>query len=125
MGTVNANMEAGSVEKLLAIDIGDMEPEVSRPAPERVIAGDPVHRTWNVEDADGLYAGIWESTPGEWRIRYSEWEYCEILSGVSVLVDASSNERRFAAGDAFVIRPGFEGTWRVVETTRKRYVIRA
>lgn len=124
MGTVNANMEAGSVEKLLAIDIGDMEPEVSRPAPERVIAGDPVHRTWNVEDADGLYAGIWESTPGEWRIRYSEWEYCEILSGVSVLVDASGNERRFAAGDVFVIRPGFEGTWRVVETTRKRYVIR-
>ena len=24
--------------------------ETSRPAPEKVLAGDPVHRTWNIED---------------------------------------------------------------------------
>jgi uncharacterized cupin superfamily protein len=29
------------------------------------------------------------------------------------------------AGDRAVIRPGFKGTWEVVETTRKDYVIRA
>lgn len=28
------------------------------------------------------------------------------------------------AGDSFVLRPGFKGTWEVVETTRKEYVIR-
>jgi uncharacterized cupin superfamily protein len=27
-------------------------------------------------------------------------------------------------GDAFVIEPGFTGTWEVVETMRKRWVIR-
>ena len=27
-------------------------------------------------------------------------------------------------GDGFVLRPGFKGTWEVVETTRKEYVIR-
>jgi len=27
------------------------------------------------------------------------------------------------AGDCFVLEPGFEGTWEVVETTLKRYVI--
>jgi uncharacterized cupin superfamily protein len=27
------------------------------------------------------------------------------------------------AGDRFVIEPGFTGTWEVVETTTKRYVI--
>ena len=50
-------------------------PEVARPAPERLIAGDPVHRTWLTEEADGLYAGVWESTPGTWRVVYDEWEY--------------------------------------------------
>jgi len=28
------------------------------------------------------------------------------------------------AGDSFVLRPGFRGTWEVVETTRKDFVIR-
>ncbi|MFM2367115.1 MAG: hypothetical protein RIR95_1723, partial [Pseudomonadota bacterium] len=28
------------------------------------------------------------------------------------------------AGDSFVIRPGFSGTWQVLETTLKDYVIR-
>ncbi len=108
----------------LPLAIDGIEPEESRPAADRIIAGDPVHRTWNVEERDGLYAGVWESTPGEWRIDYTEWEYCEILSGVSVLVEDGGPERRVAAGDAFVIRPGFRGAWRVEETTRKRYVIR-
>ena len=28
------------------------------------------------------------------------------------------------AGDRLILRPGFKGTWEVVETTRKDYVIR-
>jgi hypothetical protein len=28
-------------------------------------------------------------------------------------------------GDSFIIRPGFEGTWEVLETTLKDYVIRS
>jgi uncharacterized cupin superfamily protein len=28
------------------------------------------------------------------------------------------------AGDSFIIRPGFAGTWEVLETTTKDYVIR-
>jgi len=27
------------------------------------------------------------------------------------------------AGDSFVLRPGFKGSWEVLETTRKQYVI--
>ncbi|WP_062230685.1 cupin domain-containing protein [Aureimonas sp. N4] len=108
----------------LALDPEGITPEESRPAAEKVTMGDPIHRTWNLEKADGLYAGIWESTPGEWRVEYIEWEYCEILSGASVLIEEGGAERRVTAGDAFVLRPGFKGRWRVEETTRKRYVIR-
>ncbi len=83
-----------------------VEPEVARPMPEKVLSGDPVHRTWNVEEQEGgLYAGIWESTPGEWRISYDEWEFCQILEGHSVLTEEGGPARELRAGDAVVIRP--------------------
>jgi uncharacterized protein len=108
-----------------AVDIAGVEPEEGAPAPDRLLAGDPRFTTWNVEEADGgLYAGIWQSTPGKWRIVYDEWEFCHILSGVSVIAEEGGEARTVRAGDSFVLRPGFRGTWEVVETTRKEYVIR-
>jgi hypothetical protein len=103
----------------------DAAPAVTeRPDPARVIAGDPVFTTWNAEDRGGLYCGIWQATPGKWRISYDEWEYCRILSGRSVLTDESGAEHALGPGDSFILRPGFKGTWEVIETTRKDYVIR-
>jgi uncharacterized protein len=99
-------------------------PEVSRPAADKVLSGNPVHTAWNLEDRDGLYAGIWESTPGKWQISYEEWEFCHILSGVSVISEEHGEKTRVGAGDSFVLRPGFKGTWEVIETTRKEYVIK-
>ena len=101
-----------------------VEPEISRPDPHKVIAGDPVHTAWNLEERDGLYCGIWQSTPGKWRIAYDEWEYCRILDGVSVITGEDGTSMTVRAGDSFIIRPGFKGTWEVLETTRKDYVIR-
>jgi len=98
--------------------------EVSRPDPARLIAGDPVHTAWTVEDRDGLLAGLWQSTPGKWRVAYDEWEYCRILSGVSVVTGDDGGAVTLAAGDSLILRPGFAGTWEVVETTRKEFVIR-
>ena len=99
-------------------------PEVERPAAEKLISGDPVFTTWNLEEKDGLYAGIWQSTVGKWHVSYDEWEYFRLLEGVSILTDAKGQKTRLTAGDSFIIRPGFSGTWEVVETTRKDYVIR-
>jgi uncharacterized protein len=106
------------------ISSADAKPEESRPDPGKVLAHDPVHTTWNIEDRDGLYCGIWQSTPGKWRISYDEWEFCHILSGVSIVTEEGGEERRVSAGDSFLLRPGFRGTWEVIETTRKEYVIR-
>lgn len=94
------------------------------PAAERVISGDPRFTTWNVEERDGLYCGIWEATPGKWRIVYDEWEYCRMLKGRSVITAADGTEYPLKEGDSFILRPGFTGTWEVLETTRKDYVIR-
>ena len=60
-------------------------PEISRPDPARLVKGDPVHSTWNLEEVDGLYCGLWQSTPGAWRVSYAEWEYVHILQGHSIL----------------------------------------
>ncbi len=113
------------VTRFLHLSVAGIEPEEGRPAPDRLIAGRPAFRTWNADEAEGgLYAGIWEATPGKWRVEYDEWEFCHILAGVSILTEDGGEARTLKAGDSFVIRPGFKGTWEVVETTRKEYVIR-
>lgn len=100
------------------------EPELTRPDPAKVVVGDPVHTTWSLEETDGLYAGLWQSTPGKWRVSYAEWEYFRILSGHSILTAADGTVTHMHAGDSLILRPGFAGEWEVVETTLKDYVIR-
>ena len=102
-----------------------MTPETERPDPAKVLSGDPVHTTWNREDTNGLYCGMWQSTPGKWRLTYAEWEYVYIHSGHSILTGDDGSVTHLRAGDSYIIRPGFSGTWEVVETTLKDYVIRA
>jgi uncharacterized protein len=106
-------------------DLSAIEPEDGAPAADRVIEGDPRFRTWNVEEAEGgVFAGVWEATPGKWRILYDEWEYFHILDGHSIVEEERGEPVHLRAGDRMILRPGFKGTWEVVETTRKDYVIR-
>ncbi|EEW24617.1 cupin domain-containing protein [Rhodobacter ferrooxidans] len=99
-------------------------PEISRPDPAKLISGDPLHSTWNFEDRDGLYCGLWHSTIGAWRVAYDEWEYFHILEGRSQLTDADGQTITLNPGDSHIIRPGFRGIWTVLEPTLKDYVIR-
>ena len=71
----------------------------------------------------GVSAGQWEPTPGKWRFANSHWEYCRILSGISLIIEDSSAPHTVRAGDSFILRAGFSGIWEVIETTRKDYVI--
>ncbi|OLP55879.1 cupin [Rhizobium rhizosphaerae] len=106
-------------------DPGSVAPDVGAPAADRIVSGDPQFRTWNLEEAEGgLYAGIWEATPGAWRIVYEEWEYFHILSGHSRVISEDGTVFELKAGDSMILRPGFKGIWEVIETTRKDYVIR-
>ena len=112
-------------DRFLKFDAGSIAAEEGSPALEKITQGSPRNRTWNAEDdGAGLYAGIWESSPGEWRIDYTEWEFCHIVRGVSVLTEDGGEPVTVVAGDSFVIRPGFRGRWKVVETTVKHYVVK-
>lgn len=111
-------------ETFLRLNRAAATPEESRPAPDKLVAGDPVFTSWDIEDRDGLYAGLWQATPGAWRVSYDEWEYFHILSGHSILTAEDGTRHDLRAGDSIVLRPGFKGVWQVVETTLKDYVIR-
>ena len=107
----------------LAVDEADAEQ--SAPPKEDVIAGNPRFRHWPVDEAaGGISSGQWEATPGKWNFANVHWEYCRIIRGISVITEDGGEPHRVHAGDSFILRAGFSGTWEVIETTRKDYVIR-
>ncbi|HEY6483471.1 MAG TPA: cupin domain-containing protein [Steroidobacteraceae bacterium] len=100
-------------------------PEVSPPPAERVIAGQPITRIWNVfaDPTQQFFAGRWSASRGKWRIRYTENELCVMTCG-KVVIESDAGERRtFSIGDAFVVPAGFSGTWEVLEDCSKIYAI--
>ncbi len=108
-----------------SFDTSTIEPEEGAPAADRLLSGNPRFTTWNVEEAaGGIYSGIWQSTPGKWRIVYDEWEYFHMLEGYSIVTEDEGEPIHLKAGDRLILRPGFKGSWEVIETTRKDYVIR-
>jgi len=102
------------------------EPEWTPIPPDKLLAGAPQTRLWvHYEDpAQRLSAGEWEATPGKWRIAYTEWEWMLVLSGSCTVTGDDGAVITAGPGDAFVIEPGFSGTWEVTETMRKHWVIR-
>ena len=101
-------------------------PREYRPPAERVIEGDIVCRNWDVDSAkdDKVRAGVWESTPGVNRsIKGETWEFCLILSGVAELTEDGQPPVTYRAGDCFIMKPGYTGTWRTLETVRKVWVM--
>jgi uncharacterized cupin superfamily protein len=100
-------------------------PKEALPLPERLISGAPSFRTWAQDAAkdEKVLTGVWEATPGETHsIKGTTFEFCHILSGLVEIAETGGETRTFRAGDSFVMKPGFVGVWRTLETVRKIYV---
>jgi uncharacterized cupin superfamily protein len=104
---------------------GEVEPDVSEPAPDRLIAGTPRMEVRNffADSSQQFFAGRWSATRGKWRIRYTESELCVMTAGRVVLESAAGARSEFGPGDAFVVPAGFVGTWEVLEDCSKIYAI--
>ena len=102
-----------------------MEPDVSVPAADRLLAGSPEHRVWNyfTDSTQTFFAGRWSGTRGKWRVRYTENELCVMTGGRVVITSDLGEAHTFAPGDAFVVPAGFSGTWEVLEDCSKVYAI--
>ena len=100
-------------------------PKTSSPAPERLIAGNPSFRSWGQDASKGekVLTGVWEATPGGTHsIKGTTYEFCHIISGVIEIKEKGGETKTYRAGDSFVMKPGFVGVWRTIETVRKIYV---
>ncbi len=109
-----------SIQDIVDFNQANTAAERYRPAQEKVLKGDPeqtVLLTFHCPCGQ-MSAGVWEGEVGQWKVNYTEHEYCEIVQGVSVLRDAEGNAKTLRAGDRFVIPAGFSGTWEVLEPSR-------
>ena len=93
--------------------------------PAKILAGAPQAALANYysDPSQQFHCGIWASTPGKWRVSYSEHEFCHLLEGRIRLTGQDGAAVEFAAGDAFVVPAGFTGTWETIEAARKYYAI--
>ena len=113
------------MKTLLLLSPLEVKPEEYYLDKEKLISGNPLQTLWMhyTDQSEQFFSGIWRSEPGKWRIHYTEEEYCCISVGVSVVTDEAGNSTSLKAGDEFIIPKGFVGTWEVIETTTKRFVI--
>lgn len=111
--------------QIIDLSIATVEEEVSSPPPDRVLAGRPVQsvRNFFADPTGQFFVGIWSSTTGSWRIRYTESEFCHLLSGAIRLTDNQGRSWSFTAGASFIVPAGFTGTWEVLEPARKLYAL--
>ncbi|WP_299204599.1 cupin domain-containing protein [uncultured Amphritea sp.] len=92
---------------------------------EKRLEGNPLQKLWieYTDSSERFCAGIWQSEKGKWRVSYSEEEYCHILEGISIVTEDGKDPIQVNTGDRFVISAGFQGSWEVVEPTRKHFVV--
>jgi uncharacterized cupin superfamily protein len=100
-------------------------PKEALPTPERLISGNPSFKTWAQDASKGekVLTGVWEATPGETHsIKGTTCEFCHIVSGLVEIEETGGETKTYRTGDSFVMKPGFVGVWRTIETVRKIYV---
>lgn len=70
-----------------------------------------------------LSLGAWGSSCGIINCNYEEDELCIISSGSAKLTNQDGESMIFSAGQGFIIKSGFKGTWEFIGNVRKWYVI--
>ncbi|MCD8514696.1 MAG: cupin domain-containing protein [Burkholderiaceae bacterium] len=105
-------------------------PETSHPQPDRRMSGNPLRETWNLVDAplgraSNLSTGIWRCEPGEWAIAFgpTEREVFTVLEGRCRVRRFDGSHEEAGPGQSIHIPPGFTGSFEVLETVVKVYVI--
>jgi uncharacterized cupin superfamily protein len=111
----------------LRFDLETVEPEHDHPRPDRLLSGNPQRTTWNhYTNASGeVFAGIWSSEVGAWRIVMGEREdeLFFVTSGRCRITADDGHTVECAAGQSLLIPSGFSGVFEVIEPLTKHYLI--
>ena len=84
----------------------------------------PVERGAVLVEAGSTTAGIWEATPYAERFNdFGATEMAVILSGRVRITPEGEAPQTFGPGDIYLMEKGFKGTFEVLETLRKVYMV--
>ena len=100
-----------------------LPPYASKP---NATVGDPRDATLTLTDdpATGVSSGVWECTPGTFAKDAATYtEICHFLSGRSIITAEDGTATETGPGEVVVFQHGWKGTWEVVETVRKVWVV--
>jgi uncharacterized cupin superfamily protein len=73
--------------------------------------------------ADGSEAGIWECTPGKFIREVMHAELTTFLAGRCVFHPEKGEPIEINAGDVLFFPENSKGTWEIIETVRKAYLM--
>ena len=90
------------------------------------VSGEPTMKTFvQHTSADGsMISGFWEATPGTYRAEYKGFEFVHLLAGHIIITPDGGEPVEMKTGCAFVVEPGFSGTWEIKEPVRKHFTAR-
>lgn len=99
-------------------------PTEANAAPDKVIAGSGAALDWGAwsDPGRGFHVGHWQSEAGIRAVSYAETELCLVVEGRVRLADATG-AIEFGPGEAFLITPGFIGSWESIGRVTKLYAI--
>ena len=96
------------------------------PPAEVVAQGDPRSKTWVAENFDSegsVSTGIWTAEPGTLKVKsYPVDEVFTVLSGKIEVTNEDGSVVHIAPGQSCLLRKGWSGLFRTVESTRKCFV---
>lgn len=113
--------------KLTVFSDAAPQPTYDRPRPDRLVRGNPLRTTHEhfLSSHGDLSAGIWACEPGAWNIAFAPGkdEFFCVIEGRIRIADADGKSSEFGPGDAGIIPSSFTGTFEVLESVRKYYVV--
>ncbi len=91
-----------------------------------VTEGVPTMKTWILYTShdESMISGYWEATPGSYHATYTDYEFVHIIAGKLIITADGESPVELGAGEAFVVEPGFKGTWQIIEPIRKYFDIK-
>ncbi len=75
------------------------------------------------ENEDGSEAGIWECTPGKFIREVMQAELVTFLCGRCIFHPENGDPIKIKGGDVLFFPENSKGTWEIIETVRKAYLI--
>jgi len=110
---------------IVSFNTEDLFRELPAPVPVKEPIGEPVAetRSKSIPGESASRVGVWECTPGVWRRQIVQAEMCVILSGKAIFEPDNGKPVTVEAGSTHYFPPNSLGVWRILETTRKIFIV--